>query len=284
MDLTNYKKEIIQLEKELKNTRLLSNKREIIPELASILTNAIDKRVKGKTGIAFSGGVDSTLIAFICKKLKKEIALYNVGLKGSKDTEWAKKISKHYKWNLKQIIVTLEEAEAIIKKIVKMLPDPSVVKVGVACPEYIVLKQAKKDKVKTVLGGLGSEEIFAGYERHLLAKDKHKECWIGLKTLYEKDLSRDFAVSNALKVNILCPYLDKDLVKYAMQIDSSLKITEQEKKIILRETAVHLGLKKEFAFRKKLAAQYGSGFHKAIDKLSRKNGFKFKKDYLNSLK
>ena len=284
MDLTNYKKEIIQLEKELKNTRLLSNKREIIPELASILTNAIDKRVKGKTGIAFSGGVDSTLIAFICKKLKKDIALYNVGLKGSKDTEWAKKISKHYKWNLKQIIVTLEEAEAIIKKIVKMLPDPSVVKVGVACPEYIVLKQAKKDKVKTVLGGLGSEEIFAGYERHLLAKDKHKECWIGLKTLYEKDLSRDFAVSNTLKVNILCPYLDKDLVKYAMQIDSSLKITEQEKKIILRETAVHLGLKKEFAFRKKLAAQYGSGFHKAIDKLSRKNGFKFKKDYLNSLK
>jgi len=284
MDLTNYKKEIIQLEKELKNTRLLSNKREIIPELASILTNAIDKRVKGKTGIAFSGGVDSTLIAFICKKLKKDIALYNVGLKGSKDTEWAKKISKHYKWKLKQIIVTLEEAEAIIKKIVKMLPDPSVVKVGVACPEYIVLKQAKKDKVKTVLGGLGSEEIFAGYERHLLAKDKHKECWIGLKTLYKKDLSRDFAVSNALKVNILCPYLDKDLVKYAMQIDSSLKITEQEKKIILRETAVHLGLKKEFAFRKKLAAQYGSGFHKAIDKLSRKNGFKFKKDYLNSLK
>jgi len=284
MDLTNYKKEIIQLEKELKNTRLLSNKKEIIPELASLLTNAIDKRVKGKTGIAFSGGVDSTLIAFICKKLKKDIALYNVGLKGSKDTEWAKKISKHYKWKLKQIIVTLEEAEAIIKKIVKMLPDPSVVKVGVACPEYIVLKQAKKDKVKTVLGGLGSEEIFAGYERHLLAKDKHKECWIGLKTLYEKDLSRDFAVSNALKVNILCPYLDKDLVKYAMQIDSSLKITEQEKKIILRETAVHLGLKKEFAFRKKLAAQYGSGFHKAIDKLSRKNGFKFKKDYLNSLK
>ena len=284
MDLTNYKKEIIQLEKELKNTRLLSNKKEIIPELASLLTNAIDKRVKGKTGIAFSGGVDSTLIAFICKKLKKDIALYNVGLKGSKDTEWAKKISKHYKWKLKQIIVTLEEAEAIIKKIVKMLPDPSVVKVGVACPEYIVLKQAKKDKVKTVLGGLGSEEIFAGYERHLLAKDKHKECWIGLKTLYKKDLSRDFAVSNALKVNILCPYLDKDLVKYAMQIDSSLKITEQEKKIILRETAVHLGLKKEFAFRKKLAAQYGSGFHKAIDKLSRKNGFKFKKDYLNSLK
>jgi len=284
MDLTNYKKEIIQLEKELKNIRLLSNKKQIIPKLSSLLIKSIDKRTKTKVGIAFSGGVDSTLITLICKKLKKDFILYNVGLKNSKDAEWAKRISKYYKWKLKQIIVDEKEAEETIKKIVKILPDPSVVKVGVACPEYIVLKEAKKDKIKNILGGLGSEEIFAGYERHLLAKDKHKECWNGLKNLYEKDLSRDFAVSNSLKVNILCPYLDKDLVKYAMQIDSSLKISEQEKKIILRETAVYLGLKKEFAFRKKLAAQYGSGFHKAIDKLSRKNGFKFKKDYLNSLK
>jgi len=284
MDLTNYKKEIIQLEKELKNIRLLSNKKEIIPKLSSLLINSINKRANGKVGIAFSGGVDSTLMAFICKKLKKEFILYNVGLKNSKDAEWAKRISKHYKWKLKQIIITLEEAEDIIKKVVKILPDPSVVKVGVACPEYVVLKEAKKDKIKNVLGGLGSEEIFAGYERHLKAKDKHKECWDGLKTLYEKDLSRDFAISNSLKVNILCPFLDKELIKYAMQIDSSLKISEQEKKIILRETAVYLGLKKEFAFRKKLAAQYGSGFHKAIDKLARKNGFKLKQDYLNSLK
>ena len=284
MDLSNYKKEILQLEKELKNKKLLSNKKEIIPKLASILTNAIDKRAKGKIGIAFSGGVDSTLMAFICKKLKKDFILYNVGLKGSKDTEWSKKIAKYYKLGLKQIIIMPEEAEAIIKKVVKILPDPSVTKVGVACPEYIVLMEAKKERIKNVLGGLGSEEIFAGYERHLLAKDKHKECWNGLKTLYEKDLSRDIAVSKALNINILCPYLDKDVVRYAMQIDSSLKITEQEKKIILRETAVYLGLKNEFAYRKKLAAQYGSGFHKAIDKLARKNGFKLKQDYLNSLK
>ena len=284
MDLTNYKKEILQLEKELKNSKLLLDKKEIIPKLASILTNAIDKRAKGKIGIAFSGGVDSTLMAFICKKLKKNIILYNVGLKNSKDTEWAKRIAKHYKWKLKQFIIDEKEAENIIKKVVKILPDPSVTKVGVACPEYVVLREAKKDKIKNVLGGLGSEEIFAGYERHLKAKDKHKECWDGLKNLYERDLSRDIAVSKALNINILCPFLDKELIKYAMQIDSSLKITDQEKKIILRETAVYLGLEKEFAFRKKLAAQYGSGFHKAIDKLARKNGFKLKQDYLNSLK
>ena len=156
MDLTNYKKEIIQLEKELKNIRLLSNKKQIIPKLSSLLIKSIDKRTKTKVGIAFSGGVDSTLITLICKKLKKDFILYNVGLKNSKDAEWAKRISKYYKWKLKQIIVDEKEAEETIKKIVKILPDPSVVKVGVACPEYIVLKEAKKDKIKNILGGLGS--------------------------------------------------------------------------------------------------------------------------------
>lgn len=284
MNLNNYTKEIKQLEKELKNKKLLDNKKEIIKELSSLLKKAVDKRTNKKIGIAFSGGVDSTLIAFISKKLKKDFILYNVGLENSKDAEWAKKIAKHYKWKLKQKIVSLEEAEKIIKNVVKILPDPSVVKVGVACPEYLVLKEAEKDKIKNVLGGLGSEEIFAGYERHSLAKNKHKECWNGLKELYKRDLSRDFAISKAVKVDLQCPFLDKELVKYAMQIDASLKISEEEKKIILREAAVKLGLKKEFAFRKKLAAQYGSGFHKAIDKLSRRNKFKYKKDYLKSLK
>ena len=44
-----------------------------------------------------------------------------------------------------------------------------------------------------------------------------------------------------------------------------------------------LGLKKEFAFRKKKAAQYGSNFDKAILKLAKKNGFKYKKEYLDYL-
>jgi len=116
MDLTNYKKEIIQLEKELKNIRLLSNKKQIIPKLSSLLIKSIDKRTKTKVGIAFSGGVDSTLITLICKKLKKDFILYNVGLKNSKDAEWAKRISKYYKWKLKQIIVDEKEAEEIAKE------------------------------------------------------------------------------------------------------------------------------------------------------------------------
>ena len=39
----------------------------------------------------------------------------------------------------------------------------------------------------------------------------------------------------------------------------------------------------EFAWRKKIAAQYGSGFDKAMEKLAKRNKFKTKKEYLLSL-
>ena len=66
-----------------------------------------------------------------------------------------------------------------------------------------------------------------------------------------------------------------------MQLPGKWKLSEVEKKIILREVAEEfLG---EFAWRKKKAAQYGSCFDKAIGKLAKQKGFKLKKDYLGSL-
>ena len=59
-------------------------------------------------------------------------------------------------------------------------------------------------------------------------------------------------------------------------------MVEQEKKHF-SEIAEDLGLPKKIAWRKKKAAQYGSKFDKALQRLMSKAGFKFKKDYLNSL-
>ncbi|MDP4012946.1 MAG: asparagine synthase-related protein, partial [Candidatus Nanoarchaeia archaeon] len=62
-----------------------------------------------------------------------------------------------------------------------------------------------------------------------------------------------------------------------------LKINNEMNKIVLREAAVKLGLPKEFAYRPKKAAQYGSKFDKTIQKLALKKGFEHKQDYLESL-
>jgi len=271
----------------LKTTSLINNKEIMIDYIKRDLTEAIDKLLpKERFGILFSGGIDSTLIAYVCKyKLKKQFTCYTVGTKDSEDIAWAKKIAKHYKFRNKVKIIDEKEAERIIKKTAKILGKKvsNPVNVGVGSVEVAALELAKKDRIKYLFGGLGSEELFAGYQRHELAKDINRECLTGLKKMWQRDLLRDAKISEYFKIKFFAPFLDEFLIKTAMMIPGEYKIKDKHKKYILRLVAQNIGIKKDFAFRKKRAAQYGSNFDKMLEKVSRKRGFKYKSDYLKSL-
>lgn len=264
----------------LKTIKIPSNKEKI----KAGLLNAVKKNIPNQRfGILFSGGIDSTFIALVCKKLKKDFVCYCVGLENSEDIREAERVAEKLKLNLKTRIFTLDQAGKIIWKVTKILNEPNVVKVGVACVLYSAIELAKKNNIKYLFSGLGSEEIFAGYQRHELAEDINEECWNGLFNMYERDLDRDIKISNKQGVKLLLPFLDKDVIINAMNLTADQKIKNHQNKYILRQIAMDLGLKKEFAMRKKRAAQYGSRFDRAILRLARRNGFKYKKDYLESL-
>ena len=259
-------------------------------ELSVKLVDAVKKRSNGKFGIMFSGGVDSTLIAFIAKKLGCDFTCYSVGLEGSEDLKWAKEIAKEYGFNFNFIELNLKEFESIIKEVMLILGETDVTKVSVGAVGYAASGLALKDGINVMFSGLGSEEIFAGYKRHSEALNGnnyealHNECWSGMRGMWGRDLIREFKIGSKLGINLRVPFLDKDVINYAMSIHPMLKLDDDYKKVILRYAAESIGLKKEFAWRKKKAAQYGSSFTKGLDKLTGLNGFKFKKVYLESLK
>lgn len=258
-------------------------------EVAEALTNAVKRRAVQKQGVLLSGGVDSSLIAFILKKLNCNFTCYTVGIENSDDILWAQKAAKEYGFNFKHKIFSLEEFEKIVRDVIKILNDADIVKVGVGSVLYAAGRLALNDGNNVLFGGLGSEELFAGYQRHEEALQKnnfealHKECWNGLRNMWTRDLTRDFAIAKHLGLDLRTPFLDKELIKVAMNVHPMLKMNKDDKKIILREAAEFIGLKKEFAWRKKQAAQYGSNFVNGIEKLAKRNGFKYKKDYLQSL-
>ncbi|MBN2454644.1 asparagine synthase C-terminal domain-containing protein [Candidatus Woesearchaeota archaeon] len=262
---------------------VISDRAEAIRLLKEKLTLAVEKLTAEKFGILFSGGVDSTVIAAICKSLGKEFNCYTVGIRGSKDIEAAEEIAKQLGLNLVKKELTLNEIDSFLKKAVKILPLKDVVNSEVATVEFAAIDLAKKNGDTSLFSGLGSEEIFAGYHRHKEASNVNEECWRGLKAIWKRDLQREAAISAAENVKLLTPFLDDELITAAMQIPGEWKISSTEKKIILREAAVELGVPKEFAFRKKLAAQYGSSISKAVEKISKEKGFKLRNDYLDSL-
>lgn len=249
-------------------------------EVKQALLSAVEKRIpKEKFGVFIGGGVDGILLAFLLKKYTADFVCCSVGIKGSHDIEGAKSAAEKLKLDLKYKEYTAEEIELIFKKTAKLFDMPDVITVGIGSV-FVAAKELAD--VKIFFSGLGSEEIFAGYQRHEKADDVNEECWRGLKLMWQRDLVRDFTIGKKLGFQLRLPFLDDELIKKAMGIPSEMKINQEHKKVILREIAEELGLPKEIAWRQKKAAQYGSGFDRVMEKLAKRNKLS-KSDFVKSL-
>ncbi len=263
------------------------NYQKIKQQTAELLDQAISKRIpEKKFGLLFSGGIDSTYLAKYFKDQGYNFTCYTAAF-DTKDVEAsdllsAQKVAQKLGLKLKIRKIKLEEIPSCLQKIVPLIEDSNVVKVTVALTFYLACELAKKDGCKVIFSGLGSEEIFAGYERHKLSANINQECLSGLRKMYERDLYRDDVITMDNSLELRLPYLDINLVKYALKIPEKYKISEDTAKIILREIALDKGIPGEFCFRKKTAAQYGSRVDYALDKLVRKSSFPSKSAYLRS--
>ncbi len=233
-------------------------------------------------GLLFSGGLDSTLIAGIAKETNHDFVCYTAATsEKAKDLVYAKKVAEKMGLKLKYKIVKQEDVEDYLKKVIPMIEDASVVKAAVSLPIYVACELAKKDGIKVILAGNGSDEIFCGYERHSHGLDLVKESYYELLRFFERNGYRDdvLAMNNSLELRL--PYLDRKLVEAALKLPDEFKINDAESKHILRRIALEKGIPEEAALRKKTAAQYGSGFDNAIEKIARKKRMK-KADYIKN--
>jgi len=252
-----------------------------------LLDAALAKRIpQQKFGLLFSGGVDSTYLAHHFKQQGHEVTCYTAVL----DTEGVPPTDLLAAQNAAQVLglplkikkIKLDQISPYLKKIVPLIEDSNVVKVGVALTFYLACELAREDGCKVIFSGLGSEEIFAGYERHKQSGNVNQECISGLLKMYERDLYRDDVITMAHTLELRLPYLDTELVQYALKIPGKYKLKEGVGKYILREIALEQGIPRDFAFRKKTAAQYGSKFDYALEKLAKKNKFPSKSAYLRT--
>ena len=295
MNDLEWRKNIDELKK-IKKTDISKN--EIYRALKKSVLNVLPNK---NFGIFLSGGVDSSLIAKICKDEGLNFRCFCIGAEGSQDLIAAKETSQILNLELIARSFELEEIENLLQKVIRIIPRPKIkndnyieymVKLSVSCVMFAGLNLGKETYF---VSGIGAEELFAGYNRHRKAlaiggkwrgntiKNLREESWEGLKRFHNLVISRDKVISKNLGKKILNPYMSDEMIVLAMNLPNKDKIDGKDNKKILRRIALDVGVPKLAAERKKKGAQYGSGFDKAILKLAKKNGFKHKKRYVESL-
>jgi len=253
-----------------------------------------------EVGLVFSAGIDSTLIGVLASKYCR-LQAYSVGIKGSHDLDYARKIAGELLFKVNIVEVSEQEIERELPRIVKVVKTASPLDISVAIPFYFASKQAGKDGLKIVLCGQGADELFGGYNRYieLLAKGTYEQLEElmkkDLKELPKSNLERDIRVCKSNGVKLEIPFLNKKFVEFVQEIPVQLKVKEVSdlekadydcideigdmkfiRKYILRKIAEKAGVPKAVIHREKKAAQYGSGSQKTLEKLARKNNYKKK--------
>ena len=245
----------------------------MIPELSGLLKNAIMQTLDDRVAVAFSGGIDSSLIAHIAKQ-HSEVGLFTCGTEKSEDMFYAEQAAKLLKLPLDKSIINEEEIIATYEKCYNTVPN-DLLKVELLVPVWKVAEAAKKQEHKILLFGSGSEELFVGYERYYTynaeGKDLDELLQKEFETLREREISWVKKVCYKLGIEARFPFYNKELADYVFRIPLEMRMEDKElKKGLLREAAKMLGLPELMRTRKKRAMQYGSGVHKILLKNSDK--------------
>jgi len=230
--------------------------------LLNKLRNAIHP-FSGKVAVAFSGGLDSSVIAKIASEESTPI-LYTAGLKGCKDFDAAESAAIFLDLPLKLIEVTERDVLEAAPLLAQVIANDNRLILSYELPLWFVCKRCPE---RIVLSGQGADELFGGYAKYgkLNGAALENEMKTDAQDLKENGIALDRAIAAKFGKELITPFLDNDVFSFAAALPLERKISDSTNKILLRDVARLLGLE-DIADRKKRAAQYGSGIAKALRK------------------
>jgi asparagine synthase (glutamine-hydrolysing) len=245
-----------------------------LDNLLEKIRTAMHQTLPQKIGVAFSGGVDSTLVAKICSQIGFDVTLLTIGFEGSHDIEFSKKISQFL--GLPHEILKIDPGEfgKIAKKIRKELDTDNLSWNENCIAFYHIARLAKSLGLGFVVTANGIDELFCGYDGYRNAIKQGEEKVMELMDTKLKNeltmMGEINCICSEFGVKIIQPLLSDEFIKYAKSIPVSLKIHDEndlQRKHIIRNLALQIGVPEISANKRKKALQYGSLIHKELKRV-----------------
>ncbi len=195
-------------------------------------------------GVLISGGLDSSIIASITRRLlppEQKLYSFSIGLEDSIDVKNAQIVADYLGTDHHIVRFTVEEGIEAIREVIWALETYDITTIRASVPNYLISKYISKNTdVRVILSGEGSDELFGGYLYFHRAPDDdefRKETARLISELHMFDVLRcdRTTASNGLEVRE--PFLDRYLLQYVQTLSSRWKRPGEGRieKHILRE-------------------------------------------------
>ncbi|MCD7724863.1 MAG: asparagine synthase (glutamine-hydrolyzing) [Clostridiales bacterium] len=186
-------------------------------ELGIRLSALLGKSVKEQlvadvpVGTFLSGGVDSSIISYLCNMYSPNIHTFTIGFEGKKydETRYAQMLVEKYSLNNTNMILTNVQTEKIKGKMQEWYDEPFAD--TSAYPSYAVSELAKR-KVTVVLTGDGGDELFGGYQRYNIYYNLMKKKKIDSEILNQ--LVEKFKLEDVLNQEMRTKYINCGFKEY----------------------------------------------------------------------
>ncbi len=259
-----------------------TSEEEALQELEALFREAVGRTLPRKAGIAFSGGLDSGLVAKESISHGLEPELISVGLRGQEELKHATHVAENL--GLRATVKELSEKEVLdaLPNVVNTIETTDPVIVGISVPIYFACAKAQEIGLKFLAAGQLSDEMFGGYGRfedialENREGDLEKEMFASYVAASANDFDPGDKLAVAARLELCCPFAYLPLVRYALKLPVSLRVKKTNglviRKYILRKLAAKLGLPESVSDRPKKAVQYSSGVQRVLLKEAKRRG------------
>jgi len=210
----------------------LANRTSELYQLGVGLVEAVRKRVHNTerpVACLLSGGLDSSLVAAIAQEClqtahKPALETFSIGLQGSSDLAFARRVADHIGSRHTEIVVSEEDMYAAIPAVISAVETFDTTTIRASLGNYLAGRYiAKHSDAKVVLNGDGSDELFGGYLYMRLAPDAiefDRETRRLLKDIHRYDVQRSERCMSAHGLESRSPFLDRHFVQLVFSLFS----------------------------------------------------------------
>ena len=248
--------------------------------LQKLLEKSVRMRVLGtqEVAVAFSGGLDSSIVAFLAKKCHPDVRLFHVSLENQPETKEAKKAADELNLPIQITLFTESDVEKVVAKVVDLIEEPNPIKTSIGVPFYWTAEKTAEEGFKVLLAGQGADELFGGYQRYVNEYLQHgkdavrKTMFDDLVRIHESNLERDVKICRFHDVELRLPFVSCKLTEFAVALPMELKIERDAgslRKLVLRKAGENMGLPVSIVEKPKKAVQYSTGINRALKKLAK---------------